>query len=73
MNTNNNGVFLGNKSNSIFTPVNTLKKENDKKNNLSNNKVNYNKNNEKLLNLENGMSISKSNDNNTLTECENEN
>ena len=70
MNSNNNDASLGNKSNSIFNPVNSLKTENEK-NNLSNNTVNYIKNNEKLLNLENGMSILKSNDNNTLTENEN--
>jgi len=71
-NNNNNDASLGNKSNSIFSPANTLKTENDK-NNLSNNTVNYIKNNEKLLNLENGMSILKSNDNKALIENENEN
>ena len=72
MNANNNDASLGNKSNSIFSPVNTLKTENDK-NNLSNNTMNYIKNNEKLINLENGMSISKSNENNNNTLTENEN
>ena len=69
-NTNENNISLDNKSNSLFSPINTLKSESDKNkinNSINNNNTNTN-NNSKLITLENGISTLISNKNNNSNE-----